>query len=491
MQAMTTLRAMIRALAARQISCVELTEEHLARLTADDTNSFITVAHASAREQAKQAQKRREQGEMQPLIGVPIAHKDIFCTDGLATTCGSRMLENFIAPYDAHVVTLLAQAGMVTVGKTNMDEFAMGSSNESSHFGPVSNPWNTDCVPGGSSGGSAAAVAAGLVACATGTDTGGSIRQPAALCGITGLKPTYGRISRYGMIAFASSLDQAGTMTCDAEDAALMLSAMAGFDSKDSTSIQRHDAWLSDFAENGIPDLGRTLKIGLPREYYADLQDSAAIEDVQKTLAQQGHELVDVNLPHTHQAIPVYYVIASAEASTNLSRYDGVRFGHRCDDPQSLDDLYRRSRSEGFGDEVKRRILTGTYTLSVGYFDAYYIKAQKIRRLISDDFNKVFADVDILLTPTSPTPAFRKGQLSNDPVAMYQQDLYTVPTSLAGLPALSMPCGFVDGLPVGAQLIAPAFREDLLLGLAAKYQKHSDWHLQRPEGARVGREWVT
>ena len=491
MQAMTTLRAMSRALAARQISCIELTEEHLAQLTEDDTNSFITVAHASAREQAKQAQKRREQGEIQPLIGIPIAHKDIFCTDGLATTCGSRMLENFIAPYDAHVVTLLAQAGMVTVGKTNMDEFAMGSSNESSHFGPVSNPWNTDCVPGGSSGGSAAAVAAGLVACATGTDTGGSIRQPAALCGITGLKPTYGRISRYGMIAFASSLDQAGTMTCDAEDAALMLSAMAGFDSRDSTSIQRHDAWLSDLAENGIPDLGRTLKIGLPREYYADLQDSAAIEDVQKTLAQQGHELVDVNLPHTHQAIPVYYVIASAEASTNLSRYDGVRFGHRCDDPQSLDDLYRRSRSEGFGDEVKRRILTGTYTLSVGYFDAYYIKAQKIRRLISDDFNKVFADVDILLTPTSPTPAFRKGQLSNDPVAMYQQDLYTVPTSLAGLPALSMPCGFVDGLPVGAQLIAPAFREDLLLGLAAKYQKHSDWHLQRPEGARVGREWVT
>ena len=490
MQAMTTLRAMIRALAARQISCVELTEEHLARLTADDTNSFITVAHASAREQAKQAQKRREQGEMQPLIGVPIAHKDIFCTDGLATTCGSRMLENFIAPYDAHVVTLLAQAGMVTVGKTNMDEFAMGSSNESSHFGPVSNPWNTDCVPGGSSGGSAAAVAAGLVACATGTDTGGSIRQPAALCGITGLKPTYGRISRYGMIAFASSLDQAGTMTCDAEDAALMLSAMAGFDSRDSTSIQRHDAWLSDLAENGIPDLGRTLKIGLPREYYADLQDSAAIEDVQKTLAQQGHELVDVNLPHTHQAIPVYYVIASAEASTNLSRYDGVRFGHRCDDPQSLDDLYRRSRSEGFGDEVKRRILTGTYTLSVGYFDAYYIKAQKIRRLISDDFNKVFADVDILLTPTSPTPAFRKGQLSNDPVAMYQQDLYTVPTSLAGLPALSMPCGFVDGLPVGAQLIAPAFREDLLLGLAAAYQKHSDWHLQRPNGMRVDQEWL-
>ena len=401
------------------------------------------------------------------------------------------MLENFVAPYDAHVVALLNQAGMVTLGKTNMDEFAMGSSNESSHFGPVSNPWNLDKVPGGSSGGSAAAVAAGLVACATGTDTGGSIRQPAALCGITGLKPTYGRISRYGMIAFASSLDQAGPMTCDAEDAALMLSAMAGFDSKDSTSAQRQDAWLADFAEQGIPDLDRPLKIGLPQEYYADLSNGSIIEAVQNTLAQQGHELVDVSLPHTQAAIPVYYVIAGAEASTNLSRYDGVRFGHRCENPQSLEDLYKRSRSEGFGDEVKRRILTGTYTLSVGYFDAYYIKAQQIRRLISEDFSNVFADVDVLLTPTSPTPAFSKGQLSDDPIAMYQQDLYTVPTSLAGLPALSMPCGFVDGLPVGAQLIAPAFREDVLLGLAAQYQKHSDWHLQRPNGSRVSKEWAT
>ena len=489
MPGITTLRAMTSALKNREISSTELTQEHLAKIAVDETNSFVTVAKDSALEQAKQAEQRRERGSSHPLTGVPLAHKDIFCTQGIVTTCGSRMLENFVAPYDAHVVALLNQAGMVTLGKTNMDEFAMGSSNESSHFGPVSNPWNLDKVPGGSSGGSAAAVAAGLVACATGTDTGGSIRQPAALCGITGLKPTYGRISRYGMIAFASSLDQAGPMTCDAEDAALMLSAMAGFDSKDSTSAQRQDAWLTDFAEHGIPDLDRSLKIGLPQQYYADLSNGSIIEAVQKTLAQQGHELVDVSLPHTQAAIPVYYVIAGAEASTNLSRYDGVRFGHRCENPQSLDDLYKRSRSEGFGDEVKRRILTGTYTLSVGYFDAYYIKAQQIRRLISEDFDNVFANVDVLLTPTSPTPAFSQGQLSDDPIAMYQQDLYTVPTSLAGLPALSMPCGFVDGLPVGAQLIAPAFREDVLLGLAAQYQKNSDWHLQRPSGLRVGKEW--
>ena len=491
MPGIKTLRAMSSALKNREISSTELTQEHLAKIAADKTNSFVTVAKDNALEQAKQAQQRREQESSHPLTGVPLAHKDIFCTQGITTTCGSRMLENFVAPYDAHVVALLNQAGMVTLGKTNMDEFAMGSSNESSHFGPVSNPWNLDKVPGGSSGGSAAAVAAGLVACATGTDTGGSIRQPAALCGITGLKPTYGRISRYGMIAFASSLDQAGPMTCDAEDAALMLSAMAGFDSKDSTSAQRQDAWLADFAEQGIPDLDRPLKIGLPQEYYADLSNGSIIEAVQNTLAQQGHELVDVSLPHTQAAIPVYYVIAGAEASTNLSRYDGVRFGHRCENPQSLEDLYKRSRSEGFGDEVKRRILTGTYTLSVGYFDAYYIKAQQIRRLISEDFSNVFADVDVLLTPTSPTPAFSKGQLSDDPIAMYQQDLYTVPTSLAGLPALSMPCGFVDGLPVGAQLIAPAFREDVLLGLAAQYQRHSDWHLQRPNGSRVSKEWAT
>ena len=486
----TTLRAMSTALAGGQISSQELTQEHLKNLREDTLNCFISVAEERALKQAQAADKSRQNGTAHALTGIPIAHKDIFCTDGLTTTCGSRMLETFTAPYNAHVVDLLDQAGVVTLGKTNMDEFAMGSSNESSYFGPVSNPWNTDCVPGGSSGGSAAAVAAGLVACATGTDTGGSIRQPAALCGITGLKPTYGRISRYGMIAFASSLDQAGPMTCDAEDAALMLSAMAGFDYKDSTSAQRDDSWLAQIAQHGIPELDRPMTIGLPKEYYSGLSESAAIEGVQKALADQGHKLVNVSLPHTHAAIPTYYVIAGAEASTNLSRYDGVRFGHRCENPESLQDLYRRSRSEGFGNEVKRRILTGTYTLSVGYFDAYYIKAQRIRRLISNDFSKAFADVDILLTPTSPTPAFKKGQLSEDPVAMYQQDLYTVPTSLAGLPALSMPCGFIDGMPVGAQLIAPAFREDLLLGLAAQYQNSTDWHLQRPHGQRVSLEWT-
>ena len=481
---------MSTALAGGQISSQELTQEHLKNLREDTLNCFISVAEERALKQAQAADKSRQNGTAHALTGIPIAHKDIFCTDGLTTTCGSRMLETFTAPYNAHVVDLLDQAGVVTLGKTNMDEFAMGSSNESSYFGAVSNPWNTDCVPGGSSGGSAAAVAAGLVACATGTDTGGSIRQPAALCGITGLKPTYGRISRYGMIAFASSLDQAGPMTCDAEDAALMLSAMAGFDYKDSTSAQRDHSWLAQIAQHGIPELDRPMTIGLPKEYYSGLSDSAAIEGVQKALADQGHKLVDVSLPHTQAAIPTYYVIAGAEASTNLSRYDGVRFGHRCENPVSLQDLYRRSRSEGFGDEVKRRILTGTYTLSVGYFDAYYIKAQRIRRLISNDFSKAFADVDILLTPTSPTPAFKKGQLSEDPVAMYQQDLYTVPTSLAGLPALSMPCGFIDGMPVGAQLIAPAFREDLLLGLAAQYQNSTDWHLQRPHGQLVSLEWT-
>lgn len=485
-----TLRAMSKALAAGQISSRELTQEHLKQLRNETLNCFITIADERALQQADAADERRAKKNTHPLTGVPIAHKDIFCTDGLPTTCGSRMLENFVAPYNAHVVELLDNAGAVTLGKTNMDEFAMGSSNESSYFGSVSNPWDLDRVPGGSSGGSAAAVAAGLVACATGTDTGGSIRQPAALCGITGLKPTYGRISRYGMIAFASSLDQAGPMTCDAEDAGLMLSTMAGFDAKDSTSARRDDAWLAAIAESGIPNLGRSLTIGLPKEYYDDLSHNAAIEAVHSVLKQQGHRLVDISLPHTHAAIPTYYVIAGAEASTNLSRYDGVRFGHRCDNPASLQDLYRRSRSEGFGAEVKRRILTGTYTLSVGYFDAYYVKAQRIRRLIANDFKAAFADVDVLLTPTSPTPAFTKGQLSGDPVAMYQQDLYTVPTSLAGLPALSMPCGFIDGLPIGAQLIAPAFQEDLLLGLAAQYQRNSDWHLQRPGGQRVSAEWL-
>jgi aspartyl-tRNA(Asn)/glutamyl-tRNA(Gln) amidotransferase subunit A len=477
-----SLREMSRALADGQVSSLELTQDHLARVKEVDSrlNSFITLTEETAIAHATAADTLRGQGDKRPTLGLPMAHKDIFCTEGTLTTAGSKMLSNFVAPYDATVVTKMADAGMVSVGKTNMDEFAMGSSNENSYFGPVANPWDTDRVPGGSSGGSAAAVAAGLVAGATGTDTGGSIRQPAALCGITGLKPTYGRVSRFGMIAFASSLDQAGPMTRNAEDAALMLSVMAGFDPKDSTSANRDDAWLADVLHNGIADLERPAVIGLPDQYYENSGNQESLAEARQELEKLGHTFKSVSLPHTDAAIPVYYVLASAEASTNLSRYDGVRYGHRCENPTSLQDLYERSREEGFGDEVKRRILTGTYTLSVGYFDAYYLKAQKIRRLIAQDFDKAFAEVDLLLTPTSPTPAFHKGQLTDDPVAMYQQDLYTVPTSLAGLPAMSIPCGFSQGLPMGMQLIAPAFREDLALGLAAQFQRHTDWHLKRP-----------
>jgi len=477
-----SLREMSRALADGQVSSLELTQDHLARVKEVDSrlNSFITLTEETAIAHASAADTLRGQGDKRPTLGLPMAHKDIFCTEGTLTTAGSKMLSNFVAPYDATVVKKMTDAGMVSVGKTNMDEFAMGSSNENSYFGPVANPWDTDRVPGGSSGGSAAAVAAGLVAGATGTDTGGSIRQPAALCGITGLKPTYGRVSRFGMIAFASSLDQAGPMTRNAEDAALMLSVMAGFDPKDSTSANRDDAWLADVLHNGIAELERPAVIGLPDQYYENSGNHEYLAEARQELEKLGHTFKSVSLPHTDAAIPVYYVLASAEASTNLSRYDGVRYGHRCENPTSLQDLYERSREEGFGDEVKRRILTGTYTLSVGYFDAYYLKAQKIRRLIAQDFDKAFADVDLLLTPTSPTPAFHKGQLTDDPVAMYQQDLYTVPTSLAGLPAMSIPCGFSQGLPMGMQLIAPAFREDLALGLAAQFQRHTDWHLKRP-----------
>lgn len=477
-----SLREMSRALADGRVSSVELTQDHLARVKEVDSqlNSFITLTEEAAIAQATAADTLRGQGDARPTLGLPMAHKDIFCTEGILTTAGSKMLSNFVAPYDATVVTKMADAGMVSLGKTNMDEFAMGSSNENSYFGPVANPWDIDRVPGGSSGGSAAAVAAGLVAGATGTDTGGSIRQPAALCGITGLKPTYGRVSRFGMIAFASSLDQAGPMTRNAEDAALMLSVMAGFDPRDSTSANRDDAWLTDMLHNGIAELERPAVIGLPDQYYDNSGTQESIAAARQELEKLGHTFKSVSLPHTDAAIPVYYVLASAEASTNLSRYDGVRYGHRCENPTSLQDLYERSREEGFGDEVKRRILTGTYTLSVGYFDAYYLKAQKIRRLIAQDFDRAFAEVDLLLTPTSPTPAFRKGQLTDDPVAMYQQDLYTVPTSLAGLPAISLPCGFSESLPMGMQLIAPAFREDLALGLAAQFQRQTDWHLKRP-----------
>jgi aspartyl-tRNA(Asn)/glutamyl-tRNA(Gln) amidotransferase subunit A len=477
-----SLRDMSAGLEAGEYTSVELTNAHLDDIEQRnaESNCFITIAREHALAQAKAADAQRAKGDTTPLTGIPIAHKDIFCTEGLLTTCGSKMLSNFHAPYNSTMVERLNAAGIVTVGKTNMDEFAMGSSNDNRFFGAVTNPWDRTRVPGGSSGGSAAAVADGLVACATGTDTGGSIRQPAAFCGITGLKPTYGRISRYGMIAFASSLDQAGPMTRTAEDAGLMLSYMSGFDPRDSTSANREDEWLRAIAHNGIPKLDRPLTIGLPKEYFADLANAQVIEAAQAELAKNGHTFKEVSLPHTQAAIPTYYVLASAEASTNLSRYDGVRYGHRCENPTSLQDLYERSRSEGFGEEVKRRILTGTYTLSVGYFDAYYIKAQKIRRLISEDFNKVFEEVDLLMTPTSPTPAFALNEHAKDPVAMYQQDLYTVPTSLAGLPALSMPCGFVDNLPVGLQLIGPAFREDTILSVAAQFQQITDWHQRHP-----------
>lgn len=482
MKYVSSLREMSQALAGGEVSSAELTQDHLARIKEVDPqlNSFITLTEEEAMAQASAADALRSQGDRRPTLGLPIAHKDIFCTKGILTTAGSKMLGNFVAPYDATVVTKMADAGMVSIGKTNMDEFAMGSSNENSYFGPVANPWDTDRVPGGSSGGSAAAVAGGLVAGATGTDTGGSIRQPAALCGITGLKPTYGRVSRFGMIAFASSLDHAGPMARSAEDAALMLSVMAGFDPRDSTSAKRDDAWLADMLHSGIAELERPMVIGLPDQYYENSSNQESVTAARQELEKLGHTFKRVSLPHTDAATPVYYVLASAEASTNLSRYDGVRYGHRCENPTSLQDLYERSREEGFGDEVKLRILTGTYTLSVGYFDAYYLKAQKIRRLITQDFDNAFAEVDLLLTPTSPTPAFRKGQLTDDPVAMYQQDLYTVPTSLAGLPAMSLPCGFSQGMPMGMQLIAPAFREDLALGLAAQFQRHTDWHLKRP-----------
>ncbi|MEM7220182.1 MAG: Asp-tRNA(Asn)/Glu-tRNA(Gln) amidotransferase subunit GatA [Pseudomonadota bacterium] len=458
-------------------SAVELTTHYLERAKRlAPLNSLITLCEDSALAEARAADERRASGTAGELTGVPIVHKDLFCTAGTLTSCGSKMLANFVAPYDATVVARLREAGMVMLGKANMDEFAMGSSNENSFYGAVQNPWDVQRVPGGSSGGSAATVAAGIAPIATGTDPGGSIRQPAAFCGVTGLKPTYGRVSRFGMIAFASSLDQGGLLAHSAADIALTLPAMAGFDPQDSTSSERDAADL-------MATIDRPLRIGLPREYFDGLdgQMAAAIDAVRTQLEQAGHSVTNVSLPHTDLAIPAYYVISGAEASSNLSRYDGVRFGHRCEDPLDLHDLYTRSRSEGFGGEVKRRILTGTYALSVGYYDAYYVKAQKLRRLIQQDFLAAFEGVDALLAPTTPNPAFPLGNLTNDPVAMYQQDVFTVPASLAGLPAASVPCGFIDGLPVGAQLIGPHFGEATLLQLASDYQNASDWHQQHPE----------
>ncbi len=475
-----------RDLESGQVSSVELTQEFLDRIKREDSkyNSFITVTEEQALADARVADKQRAAGNATPWTGVPFAHKDIFCTNGVRTTCGSKMLEKFVPPYDATVTANFRQAGAVCLGKTNMDEFAMGSSNENSYFGAVTNPWGLNQgekrVPGGSSGGSAAAVAARLVPAATATDTGGSIRQPAALCGVTGLKPTYGRVSRYGMIAFASSLDQGGTMARTAEDNALMLNVMAGFDPKDSTSLDRE---VPDYTATLNEPL-KGLKIGLPKEYFSD-QLSPAIEQQVRNAVKEyeklGATVKEVSLPNAKLAIAAYYVIAPAEASANLSRFDGVRYGYRCEDPKDLMDLYTRSRAEGFGTEVKRRILVGTYALSAGYFDAYYLKAQKVRRLIQQDFINAFKEVDVLMSPTTPSPAFIQGEKTSDPVTMYLEDVFTIAINLAGIPAMSVPAGFVDGLPVGLQIIGDYFSEARLLNAAHQFQQVTDWHQREPQ----------
>lgn len=477
-----TIAQLAKGLHAGDFSSVELTQAYLARILQNQSlNSFISITDAQALASAEQADLAIAQGNAGPLTGVPIAHKDIFCTQGIKTSCGSKMLDNFIAPYNATVVEKFNAAGLVSLGKLNMDEFAMGSSNETSFYGNVQNPWAENTVPGGSSGGSAAAVAARLISGATGTDTGGSIRQPAALCGITGLKPTYGRVSRYGMIAYASSLDQGGPMTQTAEDAALMLQVMAGFDPKDSTSVEREVPDYSADLNNSL----QGLKIGLPKEFFDAALNSdmaATIETAINEYKKMGAEVVEVSMPNLKLAIPAYYVIAPAECSANLSRMDGVRFGHRCSNPADLNDLYIRSRGEGFGTEVKRRILVGTYALSEGYYDAYYIKAQKIRRLISDDFNKALQEVDVIMGPVTPTPAFDIGEKTSDPIEMYLADIYTIAINLAGLPAMSIPAGFINKMPVGLQIIGDYFAEAKLLNVAYQYQQVTDWHQQTPHG---------
>jgi len=476
-----------RALLARRLSSVELTCALLGRIDAANgsLNAFLTVDREGALAQARAADARIAAGDASALTGVPVAHKDVIMTAGLRTTCGSRMLENFVAPYSAFVVERLADAGMVLVGKTNMDEFAMGSSNENSYFGPVKNPWNRTCVSGGSSGGSAAAVAARLVPAATGTDTGGSIRQPAALTGICGLKPTYGVCSRYGLIAFASSLDTPGAFGQTAEDCALLLSAMAGHDARDSTSLDRP---AEDYArllkENAGTKPLSGLRIGLPREYFGagtepDIENAiaAAIE----SLRSLGATTVDVSLPNVEYSLPVYYVISPAEASSNLARFDGVRYGHRAAKFDDLMDMYKKTRAEGFGAEVKRRILVGTYVLSHGYYDAYYLKAQQVRRLIADDFRRAYAGCDVIVGPTSPTTAFCLGDKTNDPVKMYLNDIFTIASNLSGTPAISIPCGFDGkGLPIGLQIQGSAFTEAQILNVAHRYQQVTDWHRRVP-----------
>ncbi len=480
-----TLADLALGLERRDFSSVELTQHFLDRIARYDNasngglNSFITVTPERALAQAVAADTARSNGTAGLLAGIPLAQKDIFCTQGVKTTCGSKMLDSFISPYNAEVISRCDAAGLVMLGKTNMDEFAMGSSNETSFYGSVKNPWDVTRVPGGSSGGSAAAVAARLAPAASGTDTGGSIRQPAALCNLTGLKPSYGRISRWGMIAFASSLDQAGPMTQTAEDAALLLQVMAGHDAKDSTSI---DHPVPDYRAS-LNDSLQGLRVGLPKQFFGDglnADTAALIHTAIKEIEKLGATVVEVDLPNSGLSVPAYYVIAPAECSSNLSRFDGVRFGHRCENPKDLEDLYKRSRAEGFGAEVRRRIMIGTYALSAGYYDAYYLQAQRVRRLIKQDFDIAFQHCDVILGPTAPETAFALGAKQEDPIAMYLQDIYTIATNLAGLPGMSIPAGFVRGLPVGLQLIGPYWSEAKLLNVAHRYQQVTDWHRQLP-----------
>lgn len=477
-----TIKELAASLRNKEFSSTELTNFFLKRIKEHDEklNSFITITEEQALAQAARADKMlSEKINDNPLLGIPIAQKDIFCTKGVKTSCASKMLDNFISPYDATTVEKLNDAGSVMLGKTNMDEFAMGSSNETSFYGPCHNPWDLSRVPGGSSGGSAAAVAARIIPVATGTDTGGSVRQPAALCGITGIKPTYGRISRYGMIAFASSLDQAGVFATNAEDCAILLNNMAGHDPKDSTSINQKPV---DYIK-GINNSIEGLKIGLPKEFFSDNLNSeirVIIENSIKELEKLGATFKEVTLPNSKNSIPVYYIVAPAECSSNLSRFDGVRYGYRCENPADLDDLYKRSRSEAFGTEVKKRILTGTYVLSAGFYDAYYIKAQKVRKMIANDFKEALKEVDVILGPTSPNVAFKLGEKASNPVSMYLNDIYTSSVNLAGLPGMSIPAGFVNNLPVGVQLIGNYLQEDRILNIAHKYQQVTDWHLKMP-----------
>ena len=473
--------SLVQKLRNKEITSVELTQSYLNKIKElnPSLNSYITVCTESALAAAKAADEAIQAGTAGPLAGIPIAHKDLFCTNGVKTTCASKMLNNFIPPYESTVTARLEQAGAIMLGKTNMDEFAMGSSNENSHYGLVKNPWNTDLVPGGSSGGSAVAVAAGMAVATTGTDTGGSIRQPASFCGITGLKPTYGRVSRFGMIAYASSLDQAGPMARSAEDCAHLMNAIAGFDPQDSTSAEVD-------TQDYLADLNKPLtglKIGLPKEYFGEGLEQGvadAIRQAVKEFENLGATVVDISLPNLKLSIPAYYVIAPSEASSNLSRFDGVRYGHRCENPKDLLDMYMRSRAEGFSKEVQKRIMVGTYALSEGYYDAYYLKAQRIRRLIKQDFVNALNKVDVIMGPVAPSTAFAIGSKTDDPVAMYLEDIYTLSVNLAGIPAMSVPAGFSNNMPVGLQIMGNYFAESKLLNIAHQFQQVTDWHLQTP-----------